>query len=571
MSYMMVDQPQIILLKDGTDTSQGRGQLISNINACEAVADAIRSTLGPRGMDKLVQTTQKPVISNDGASIMKLLDIVHPAAKTLVDIAQAQDAEVGDGTTTVVLLAAEILKISKEFINEGMHAQVVIRGIRQGLKKVMEHLNAVAIKVSEEEPEKKRQMLEKVAGTALNSKLIRSHRDYFAPMIVDAVCSLDDDLDLGLVGIKKVSGGSVTDSTLIRGVAFEKTFSYAGFEQQPKYFDNPKILLLNLELELKSERDNAEIRINPDQYQSIVDAEWSIIYEKLDRCIQLGANIVLSRLPIGDLATQYFADRGVFCAGRISDEDIKRIERATGAKIQSTVYGVKNDVLGTCGVFEEVQIGSKRYNVFKQCQAATTSTFILRGGAEQFLAEAERSIHDSLMVTKKCIHSNRVVGGGGAVEMSESTALKRYARTIDGKVQLVVEGLAQALEVIPRQLCDNAGFASTEIMNRLRHVHHMATDVCWMGVDIDKEDICDTLEKGVWEPLASKVNSLSSACEAACAILSVDETVKNPKSQQAQLEAQPPNLNMMGSAMGGMRGQKMNLGGMKVMQGRGGK
>ena len=155
--------------------------------------------------------------------------------------------------------------------------------------------------------------------------------------------------------------------------------------------------------------------------------------------------------------------------------------------------------------------------------------------------------------------------------LSESTALKRYARTIDGKVQLVVEGLAQALEVIPRQLCDNAGFASTEIMNRLRHVHHMATDVCWMGVDIDKEDICDTLEKGVWEPLASKVNSLSSACEAACVILSVDETVKNPKSQQAQLEAQPPNLNMMGSAMGGMRGQKMNLGGMKVMQGRGGK
>lgn len=233
--------------------------MISNINACEAVADAIRSTLGPRGMDKLVQTTQKPVISNDGASIMKLLDIVHPAAKTLVDIAQAQDAEVGDGTTTVVLLAAEILKISKEFINEGMHAQVIIRGIRQGLKKVMEHLNAVAITVSEEEPEKKRMMLEKVAGTALNSKLIRSHRDYFAPMIVDAVCSLDADLDLGLVGIKKVSGGSVTDSTLIHGVAFEKTFSYAGFEQQPKYFDNPKILLLNLELELKSERDNAEV------------------------------------------------------------------------------------------------------------------------------------------------------------------------------------------------------------------------------------------------------------------------------------------------------------------------
>lgn len=178
------------------------------------------------------------------------------------------------------------------------------------------------------------------------------------------------------------------------------------------------------------------------------------------------------------------------------------------------------------------------------------------------------------MVTKKCINSNRVVGGGGAVEMSESTALKQFAVTIDGKLQLVVEGMARALEVIPRQLCDNAGFPSTEIMNRLRHAHHVANTAkehCWMGVDIDQEDICDTLQKGVWEPLASKINSLVSACEAACAILSVDETVKNPKSQQAQLEAQPPNLGQMGAAMGGMRGQKMNLGGMKALKGRGGK
>lgn len=223
------------------------------------MADAIRSTLGPRGMDKLVQTTQKPVISNDGASIMKLLDIVHPAAKTLVDIAQAQDAEVGDGTTTVVLLAAEILKNAKEFINEGMHSQVIIRGIRAGLRKALDTLNSIAVTISEADSEQKRVMLEKVAGTALNSKLIRSHKEYFAPMIVESVCMLDEDLNLGLVGIKKVSGGSVTDSKLIRGVAFEKTFSYAGFEQQPKYFKNPKILLLNLELELKSERDNAEV------------------------------------------------------------------------------------------------------------------------------------------------------------------------------------------------------------------------------------------------------------------------------------------------------------------------
>jgi hypothetical protein len=214
-------------------------------------------------MDKLVHTNQKPVISNDGASIMKLLDICHPAARTLVDIAQAQDAEVGDGTTTVVLLASEILKNSKEFINEGMHSQVIIRGIRKGLKKALETLNSIAVTISDEEPAQKRMMLEKVAGTALNSKLIRSHRDYFSPMIVDSVLMLDKDLDLSLIGIKKIPGGSVTDSKLIRGVAFEKTFSYAGFEQQPKFFSNPKILLLNLELELKSERDNAEVSFPP--------------------------------------------------------------------------------------------------------------------------------------------------------------------------------------------------------------------------------------------------------------------------------------------------------------------
>lgn len=390
-------------MKDGTDTSQGRGQLISNINACEAVADAIRTTLGPRGMDKLVQTTQKPVISNDGASIMKLLDIVHPAAKTLVDIAQAQDAEVGDGTTTVVLLAAEILKMSKEFINDGMHSQVIIRGIRKGLRIILNHLNTIAVTISDAEPEKKRMMLEKVAGTALNSKLIRSHRDYFAPLIVDAVTSLDADQDLDLIGIKKISGGSVTDSTLIRGVAFEKTFSYAGFEQQPKYFENPRILLLNVELELKSERDNAEvrmavvgdmqIRIRPDQYQSIVDAEWKLIYEKLATCADLGANIVISKLPIGDLATQYFADRGIFSAGRVSEGDVRRLARATGASVQSTLTGVSSSCLGSCGKFEEVQLGAARYNVFSECPAGTASTFLLRGGAEQFLAEAERSLH----------------------------------------------------------------------------------------------------------------------------------------------------------------------------------
>ena len=321
-------QPTIILLKDGTDTSQGKGQLISNINACQAVADVVRTTLGPRGMDKLIHDGGAATISNDGAEIVKLLDIVHPAAKSMVDIARSQDAQVGDGTTTVVLLAAEFLKQSKSFIEEGMHPMVIIRGYRRACAMAVAKIREMQVEIADDSLATKRDMLEKCAKTALNSKLIARNKDFFAKMIVDAVLCLDDAQNLNMIGVKKVQGGSTTDSFLVRGVAFKKTFAYAGFEQQPKRIENPKVLLLNVELELKSEKENAEVRISdPAMYQSIVDAEWSIIYDKLDKCVGSGAQIILSKLPIGDLATQYFADRGLFCAGRVEGADMERVAK----------------------------------------------------------------------------------------------------------------------------------------------------------------------------------------------------------------------------------------------------
>jgi T-complex protein 1 subunit eta len=221
--------------------------------------------------------------------------------------------------------------------------------------------------------------------------------------------SLDENLDITMVGVKKVQGGSVTDSFLVNGVAFKKTFSYAGFEQQPKSFVKPKILLLNVELELKSEKENAEIRIDdPSKYQSIVDAEWNIIYEKLDLCAKTGAQVILSKLPIGDLATQYFADRGIFCAGRVAQDDMERTVRATGGVIQTSVNDMTANVLGSCGKFEERQIGGERYNIFMECPQAKSSTIVLRGGAEQFVEEAHRSVHDALMVVKRTVASASV-------------------------------------------------------------------------------------------------------------------------------------------------------------------
>ena len=351
-------QPSIILLKEGTDTSQGKAQLISNINACAAVADIVRTTLGPRGMDKLIHNNGKVVISNDGATIMKTLEIVHPAAMSMVDIARAQDSEAGDGTTSVVVLANEFMKEAKQYVEEGVHPQLIIRSYRDASRLAIAKLREWSIDISGKDEKERRDLLVRCAATSLNSKLISHQKDFFAPIVVDAVCSLDEDLALDMIGIKKVAGGALEDSFLVHGVAFKKTFSYAGFEQQPKSFVKPKVCLLNVELELKSEKENAEIRLtDPEQYQSIVDAEWNIIYEKLDKIVASGAKVVLSRLAIGDLATQYFADRDIFCAGRVEDADMRRVAKACGAAVQTSIHNLIPEVVGECGKFEERQIG----------------------------------------------------------------------------------------------------------------------------------------------------------------------------------------------------------------------
>lgn len=253
----------------------------------------------------------------------------------------------------------------------------------------------------------------------MSSKLIHSQKPFFSSMVVNAVLCLDqDDLDENLIGTKKVPGGGMQDSLLVRGVAFKKTFAYAGFEQQPKSFVDPKVLCLNVELELKAEKDNAEVRVNEvSEYQAIVDAEWTIIYQKLEAIVNTGAKVVLSKLPIGDLATQYFADRDIFCAGRVAPDDLRRVVQAVGGSVQSTCSDIEEKHLGTCGRFEEKQIGGERFNLFQDCPEAKTCTMILRGGADQFIAEVERSLHDSIMIVKRAIKNSHVVAGGGATEV----------------------------------------------------------------------------------------------------------------------------------------------------------
>lgn len=532
--------PTIVVLKEGTDASQGKGQIISNINACVAVQEALKPTLGPLGSDILIVTSnQKTTISNDGATILKLLDVVHPAAKTLVDISRAQDAEVGDGTTSVTILAGELMKEAKPFLEEGISSHLIMKGYRKAVSLAVEKINELAVDITSEKSSG-RELLERCARTAMSSKLIHNNADFFVKMCVDAVLSLDrNDLDDKLIGIKKIPGGAMEESLFINGVAFKKTFSYAGFEQQPKKFNNPKILSLNVELELKAEKDNAEVRVeHVEDYQAIVDAEWQLIFEKLRQVEETGANIVLSKLPIGDLATQFFADRNIFCAGRVSADDMNRVIQAVGGSIQSTTSDIKPEHLGTCALFEEMQIGSERYNLFQGCPQAKTCTLLLRGGAEQVIAEVERSLHDAIMIVKRALQNKLIVAGGGATEMEVSKCLRDYSKTIAGKQQMIINAFARALEVIPRQLCENAGFDAIEILNKLRLAHSKGEK--WYGVDFETENIGDNFAKFVWEPALVKINALNSATEATNLILSVDETITNKGSESANAGMMPP-------------------------------
>eukprot|EP01013_Petalomonas_cantuscygni_P029238 TRINITY_DN541_c1_g2_i1.p1 TRINITY_DN541_c1_g2~~TRINITY_DN541_c1_g2_i1.p1 ORF type:complete len:636 (+),score=185.06 TRINITY_DN541_c1_g2_i1:62-1909(+) len=605
----------VILLKEGVDTSQGRGQVISNINACLAVVDLLRTTLGPRGMDKLISNGSTTTISNDGATIIQALEIEHPAARVLVDIAKSQDAEVGDGTTSVVVLAGELLKEAKQFVEDGVHPQVIIRAYRRACALAQQHLKTLAIPVT---PHQRRSMLLRCAETSLHSKLIAHHGKFFAKMAVDAVLRVtpagsapetatdtesaaiiaqkppaadgaspaaeSSDVipsgaqaarvaDLDLIGIKRVGGGSSLDSQLVDGVAFKKTFSYAGFEMQPHSFDGVRILCLNVELELKAEKDNAEVRLkDPTQYQKIVDAEWEIIYEKLAACVATGANVVLSKLPIGDLATQYFADRDIFCAGRVPADDMKRTCIATGATLQSTCSGLTPQVMGSCEKFEETQVGAERYNFLLRCPNARSATIILRGGAEQFIEETARSLHDAMMIVKRALGDNTIVAGGGAVEMSIAKFLRQEAMRVPGTEQILMAGYGKALEIIPQQLAENAAFDSADILTRLRQAHHVATGRCTMGVDVAKEGLTDTLEAYVWEPALVRRNALHAATEAACLILSIDETVKNPGrvDPQDNRPARAPGGGM-GMSQAGMGGMMKGAKGLKMYKGKGGK
>eukprot|EP00746_Dinoflagellata_sp_MGD_P156587 gnl/MRDRNA2_/MRDRNA2_85893_c0_seq2.p1 gnl/MRDRNA2_/MRDRNA2_85893_c0~~gnl/MRDRNA2_/MRDRNA2_85893_c0_seq2.p1 ORF type:complete len:325 (-),score=14.77 gnl/MRDRNA2_/MRDRNA2_85893_c0_seq2:609-1583(-) len=319
---------------------------------------------------------------------------------------------------------------------------------------------------------------------------------------------------------------------LIDGVVIEKTFSYAGFEQLPKKLNQPLVLCLNIELELKAEGEDTEIRLSDTlKYQRVVDTEWNIIYNKLDACARSGAKVIFSRCAIGDLSTQYFADRGIFCAGRVADEDLARLAEATGAIVQTVVSDLNITILGYCRLFEEKSLADKRYNILIGCPNAHTATFLLRGGSRHFIDEVHRSLTDAIMIVRRMIKNPQFVPGGGAIDMNLCKYIREQSLHFDGKDHFITCAYAKAFEVVPRQLCENAGLDTIETLSKLQLKHYLSNkEYQNFGVDINTGFICNMLKNYILEPTLVKINVLHAATEASCIVLGIDETIRNQNS-----------------------------------------
>lgn len=511
MNQLFIETEQI------QDPREGKLQVISNIDACNKISEIMEDTLGPFGLDKLFADDM--TITNDGSTIMKKLKISHPVGHILVKISESQDNEIGDGTTSVVILTCSILNSLKQVIKENIEIELIYDTLLKLKKLCLKKLESLVIKTEGD-------LFYDLVETSVNSKNIRENKKLFAQIIVDTFNHADYE-DLNTVGIKKIVGGSISDSVLAKGIAFEKCFTYAGYEQSPKKIIDPKIICLNVELEWKAERDNAEIKIGDvEEYKRVIDAEWSIIKNKLDDCIESGANIVLSSLPIGDYATQYFAKKNIFCAGRVSKTDLKRITEAFGGSILSSTEYITQECLSNCSLFEERQLGKDRYNYFEG-NNTNACTILLRGPADNVLDEIERSVNDAIQVLKTAKRNKKVVTGGGSVEMALSNYIREISKDFEGKALFVSRSVAQAFEKIPTVLARNFGNDPLLTIGKLRKMHVGGK----INTGVSTKGVSDMVKDKIFEPFALKYNLINTSFDTAMEILMIDSTIINERPQ----------------------------------------
>jgi len=527
-----VDQHKI--MKEGTQEEKGEYARMSSFVGAMAIADLVKTTLGPKGMDKILQSMgrgQAVTVTNDGATILKSIYVDNPAAKVLVDISKAQDDEVGDGTTSVVVLAGELLKQAEQLIMQKVHPMTVIQGYREACGCAYEALKEIS-RNNSEDPEAFREDLMNIARTTLSSKILTVDKDKFATIAVDAVLRLKGSTNLESIHIIKKTGGTLTDSYLDNGFILDKKIGVG----QPKRIENANILIANTSMDTdKIKIYGARVRADSmAKVGEIEGAEKKKMQEKCQKIIDHNINCFVNRMLIYNLPEQIFADAGVMAIEHADFDGVERLALVTGGEIASTFDHPERCALGHCDLIEEIMIGEDKLIKFSGVAKAEACTVVLRGASTHLLDEAERSLHDALCVLSQTVKDSRVVYGGGCPEIVMAKAVEDLAAKTPGKRSLAMEAFAKALRAIPSTICDNAGLDSAEIVSQLRAAHATQGVSCRMGVDILTGEVGDMKDCGINEAFKVKQQILLSATEAAEMIIRVDDVVKMAPRQREE-------------------------------------
>jgi len=522
----------VLVLKEGTTRNRGKEAQRNNIMAAKVIAEVLKTTLGPRGMDKmLIDSLGDITITNDGATILKDIEVEHPAAKMMVEIAKTQDDMVGDGTTTAVVLAGELLKRAEELLDQNIHPTILVSGYRKAAVKAVEAINKVAWPVEEDD----RATLRKVAITSMSSKAIGNAKEHFADMAIDAVMQIVEKrgdknvADIDNVQVIKKTGKGLFESQLVKGLVIDKEVVHPGM---PKMVEKAKIALIDAALEIEKTEMSAEIRIrDPNQMKAFLDQENKMLQEMVEKIKKSGANVVFCQKGIDDMAQHFLAKEGILAARRVKQSDMEKLARATGGKMSTDLNDLKAQDLGMAGLVEERKLGEDKMIFVEKCKDPRSVALIIRAGLERMVDEAERAMNDALSVVSDVLESNKVVAGGGAVEIEAAKELRKYATSVGGREQLAIENFAAAIEVIPKTLAENGGLEAIDVLVELRAAHEK-TDGQYKGVNVFTGKVEDMKQKGVIEPLIVKEQAIKSATESAAMILRIDDVIASTKPKE---------------------------------------
>ncbi len=548
----------VVLLKDGATETKGREAQRNNIAAAKIIAEIVHTSLGPRGMDKmLVDDLGDVTITNDGATILKEIDVQHPAAKMLVEISKTTDNEVGDGTTSVVVLAGALLESAESLINQDVHPTIIVDGYRKAAKKAKQLLQEIADTVSPND----KTLLQKIAKTAMQTKLVRKDSSHLADIVVQAVLAVAEKVgetyhvDEDDIKVEKKAGKSIKDSLIIEGIVLDKEVVHAGM---PKKVSEAKIALVNTALEINKTETDAKINIsNPQQLKTFLDEENRMLKTMVDKVVASGATVLICQKGVDDMVQHYLAKAGILTVRRVKESDMTKLAKATGARITTNLDDLFEKDLGTAQLVEERKIEEDRWVFIEGCRHPKSVSLLLRGGSQRVVDEVERSVHDSIMVVKDVMEMPSIVAGGGAPETYTATKLRTWSKTLEGREQLAAEKFAEALESIPLTLAENAGMDPIDTLTNLRSKQLKGEK--WIGVDVMKAKVANMKSSDIIEPLAVKQQIISAATEAACMILRIDDVISTSKT------AGPPHGGEGGMPPGGMPG--MGMGGMGGMGG----